>query len=248
MEPAFTSGDRCLVYQAAFGQGAELAADTAADSARPLGEWRNCDVPLELVARQHRRTRSEAKRQAWAFVRDYLLQKRAQEVARAEKKLLRQDLRDYAARAERVLKQASDESPDILMERLGTSVQAAWIGWQSTLARAQDTRVVGDLHAFRIATKVLRYRTELLFEIGAKPLKAQLNSLPDLQDVIGVWHDRQVFHRAVAEALARAEVLLNEMSAVRLLLAELAKDRSRRANEVVGAKSMRFRSCQPSLD
>ena len=199
---------------------------------RALGEWRNCDVLLELVARQHRRTRSEAKRQAWAFVRDYLLQKRAQEIARAEKKLLRQDLGDYAARAERVLKQASDENPDILMERLGASVQAAWIGWQSALTRAQETRAIGDLHAFRIATKVLRYRTELLFDIGAKPLKAQLDSLADLQDVIGVWHDRQVFHRAMAEALARAEVLLNEMPAVRLLLAELATDRSRRANEV----------------
>ena len=112
------------------------------------------------------------------------------------------------------------------MQRLGASVQEAWIAWQSALARAQETRAVGDLHAFRIATKVLRYRTELLYEVGAKPLKAQLKSLADLQDAIGVWHDRQVFHRAVAEALARAEVLLNEMPAVRLLLAELEKDRS----------------------
>ncbi len=199
---------------------------------RALGEWRNCDVLLEIVARQHRRTRSEAKRQAWAFVRDYLLQKRAKEVARAGKRLLREDLGDYAARAEKVLRQASDESPDVLMQRLGASVQAAWIAWQSALARAQETRAVVDLHAFRIATKVLRYRSELLFEIGAKPLKAELKSLADLQDAIGVWHDRQVFHRAVAEALARAEVLLNEMPAVRILLAELEKERSGQANEV----------------
>jgi CHAD domain-containing protein len=50
---------------------------------RALGEWRNCDVLLEMVAKQERRTRSEAKRQAWAFVRDYLRQKRGKEVARA---------------------------------------------------------------------------------------------------------------------------------------------------------------------
>ena len=199
---------------------------------RALGEWRNCDVLLELVARQHRLTRSEAKRQAWTIVRDYLLRKRAKEVARAGKRLLREDLGDYAARAEKVLRQPSDESPDILMQRVGASVQAAWIAWQSALARAQETRAVSDLHAFRIAAKVLRYRTELLFEVGAKPLKAQLKSLADLQNAIGVWHDRQVFHRAVAEALARAEVLLNEMPAVRLLLAELAKDRRRQADEV----------------
>ena len=199
---------------------------------RALGEWRNCDVLLEMVAKQQRRSRSEDKRRAWALVLDYLLQKRSKEVARAKKKLLRAELGDYATRAERVLRQTSDESPDILMQRLGASVQEAWIGWQSALARAQETRAVGDLHAFRSATKILRYRTELLFEIGAMPLKAQLKSLADLQDVIGVWHDRQVFHRAVAEALARAEVLLNEIPAVRLFLAELAKDRSRQADEV----------------
>ncbi|MGZ9269458.1 MAG: CHAD domain-containing protein [Candidatus Binatia bacterium] len=199
---------------------------------RALGEWRNCDVLLEIVARQHRRTRSEAKRQAWAIVRDYLLQKRAKEVARAEKRLVREDVGDYGARAEKALRQASAESPDVLMQRLDASVQAAWIAWQSALARAQETRAVVDLHAFRIATKVLRYRSELLFEIGAKPLKAELKSLADLQDAIGIWHDRQVFHQAVAEALARAEVLLNEMPAVRILLAELEKERSGQANEV----------------
>ena len=199
---------------------------------RALGEWRNCDVLIEIVAKQHRRTRSEAKRQAWKVVGDYLLQKRSKEVARAEKKVLREDLGDYAARAERVLRLAADESPEILARRLGESAQEAWIAWQSGLARAQETGATADLHAFRIATKVLRYRTELLYDAGAKQWKAQLRSLAILQDAIGVWHDRQVLHRAVAEALGRAEVLLNEMQAVRILLAELQKDRSRQADEV----------------
>lgn len=199
---------------------------------RALGEWRNCDVLLEIVAHQQRRTRSEAKRQAWAFVRDYLLQKRAKEVARSCKRLLREDLGEYAARTEKVLRQAADESPEILMQRLGDSVQEAWIAWQSGLARAQETRATADLHAFRVATKVLRYRTELICDAGAKPLKADLKSLATLQDAIGVWHDRQVLHRAIAEALGRAEVLLNQMQAVRILLAELEKDRSLQAGEV----------------
>ena len=199
---------------------------------RALGEWRNYDVLLEIVARQQRRTRSENKRRAWEFVRDYLLQRRAKEVARVGKRLLRQDVADYAALAHKLLSQPVEENPEVLMQRLSDSVQEAWIAWQSALARAQETRAADDLHAFRIATKVLRYRTELLYDVGAKQLKAQLKSLADLQDAVGVWHDHQVFHRAVAEALARAEVLLNEMQAVRLLLAELEKDRSRQANEV----------------
>ena len=139
---------------------------------RALGEWRNCDVLLELVARQHRLTRSEAKRQAWTIVRDYLLRKRAKEVARAGKRLLREDLGDYAARAEKVLRQASDESPDILMQRLCDGVQGAWTEWQSALTRAQETGALGDLHAFRIATKDLRYRTELLRDVGTQALKS----------------------------------------------------------------------------
>jgi CHAD domain-containing protein len=199
---------------------------------RALGEWRNCDVLLEIVARQQRRTRSEAKRQAWTFVREYLLQRRSKEVARAGKKLLRQDLGDYASLANRVLGQPPDESPEILMQRLGDSVRRAWTEWQSALIRAQETRAVNDVHAFRIATKDLRYRTELLYDVGHKHIKAQLKWLADLQDSLGVWHDRQVLDLAVAEAIARPDILLNELPTARLLLAELETDRSRAAQDV----------------
>jgi CHAD domain-containing protein len=199
---------------------------------RMLGEWRNCDVLLEIVARQQRRTRSEAKRRAWAFVRDYLLQKRSKEVARAGKKLLRQDLSSYVALADKLLGQPTDERPEILMQRLCDSVQEAWTQWQSALTRAQETRAVNDLHVLRIATKDLRYRTELLYDVGHRQLKAQLKWLADLQDALGVWHDRQVLHQAVAAAVARAEILLKELQTARILLAELETDRSRQSQDV----------------
>ncbi|MGE5215705.1 MAG: CHAD domain-containing protein [Chloroflexota bacterium] len=199
---------------------------------RALGEWRNCDVLLEIVARRERRTRSEAKRRAWNFVRDYLLRKRAKEVSRAEKKLMRQDLRGYTALVNRVLGEPPDESPEILMQRLRDSVREAWTEWHSALSRAQETRAVNDLHAFRIATKDLRYRTELLYDVGHKHLKAQLKWLADLQEVLGHWHDRQVLDRAVAEIIARADILLSEIEMARILLAELETDRSREPEDV----------------
>jgi CHAD domain-containing protein len=199
---------------------------------RALGEWRNSDVLLEIVARQQRRTRSEAKRRAWGFVRDYLLQKRSKEVARGVKKLLRQDLGNYAALAQKLIRRPPDESPEILIRRLCDSVQGAWTQWQSAYNRAQETRAVNDLHAFRIATKNLRYRTELLYDVGHKHLKAQLKWLADLQDAIGIWHDRQVLDQAVAAAVARAEILLNELPTARILLTELETDRSRQAQDV----------------
>jgi CHAD domain-containing protein len=199
---------------------------------RALGEWRNCDVLLEIVARQQRRTRSEGKRRAWAFVRDYLLQKRSRQVARAGKKLMRQDLENYAALVHRLLGQPPDENPEILMRRLCASVQGAWTKWQSALARAQETRAVDDLHVLRIATKDLRYRTELLYDVGDRQLKVQLKWLADLQEALGVWHDRQVFHQAVAKAVARPEILLNELQTARLLLAELETDRGRQSQDI----------------
>jgi CHAD domain-containing protein len=199
---------------------------------RALGEWRNCDVLFEIVERRQRRTRSDAKRQAWGFVRDYLLQKRAKEVTRAGKKLRRQELGDYAALAQKLLVRPAEESPELLMQRLCDGVEGAWTEWQSALTRAQETGALGDLHAFRIATKNLRYRTELLRDVGHKHLKAQLKWLADLQDAIGVWHDRQVLYQAVAKAVARTETLLHERPTVRILLAELEKDCKRERAEV----------------
>ena len=178
---------------------------------RALGEWRNCDVLLEIVERQQRRTRSDAKRGLGVLSRDYLLQKRAKEVTRAGKKLLRQDLEDYAAFARKLLGRSAEESPEILMRATLRQRAESLDKWQSALTRAQETGALGDLHAFRIATKDLRYRTELLHAVGHKKLKAQLKWLANLQDAIGVWHDRQVLHQAVAKAVARTEMLLHEL-------------------------------------
>jgi len=199
---------------------------------RALGEWRNCDVLLEIVGRRQRRTRSDAKRRAWSFVRDYLLQKRSKEVVRAGRKLLRQDLGNYPALAHRLLDQPPDASPEILLQRLRDSVQGAWTKWLSAASRARESCAVDDLHALRVATKALRYRTELLYDVGYKKMKAQLKWLAELQETIGVWHDRQVLHEAVAEAVARAEVLLNELPTARILLAELETDRSHDSEDI----------------
>ncbi len=96
--------------------------------------------------------------------------------------------------------------------------KAAWIAWQSALARAQEPGAVEDLHAFVSQQGFTLPDGTAFAAVGHRALKAQLKSLASSQDAIGVvWHDRQVFHQAVAEALARAEVLLNEMPAVRIL-------------------------------
>jgi CHAD domain-containing protein len=199
---------------------------------RALGEWRNADVLLEMVTKQQRRTRSDAKRQAWAWVSEYLQQKRSKEIARAERKLRRVNLENYASLVQGLLVQPCEDPPEVLVERLRGSARRAWSKWQSALSAARITRAPEDLHGLRIATKDLRYRTELLYELGIMQEKARLKWLATLQEALGVWHDRQVFDHAVAEALARPEFLLATLPAARILMAELAAHQGRQSSDV----------------
>jgi hypothetical protein len=74
-------------------------------------------------------------------------------------------------------------------------------------------------------------------------VKSQIKWLAELQEAQGFWHDRQVLDQAVAEAVARAEILLIELPAARILLAELETDQSRQSQEV--EKIFRLATEQP---
>lgn len=195
---------------------------------RTVGDWRNCDVVLKLVSKEQRRTRSQAKRKAWELVRGSLLRQRSNQVARARKKLQRQDLADFAGRMEKLIgRPGSDENTETLMMRLRSGIEAAWNKWQSSLVQAMNTHEAGDIHSLRIATKVLRYRIELLHHLGDANTEPLLNWLKELQEALGIWHDRQVLYQAMAEALAQPEFLLQEPDAARIMLTEMEKDRLR---------------------
>src|SRR5262249_46404147 len=105
---------------------------------------------------------------------------------------------------------------------LQTSLDTAAGKWQSSLADAERTRSVNELHEFRIATKKLRYRLELVRELerDAPPMLATLKSL---QRVLGKWHDREIADRMIAESLARPKILLREFRSAQTLLKELEK-------------------------
>jgi CHAD domain-containing protein len=194
---------------------------------RALGEWRNCDVLLDLVRRRLGRSRSETKRRAWELVHAYLLEKRGEEIGRARKKLLRQDPAGYADLAHRLLDHPPSDIADTIVGRLYASVGDAWDSWQSALTRASDTRAVADMHALRVATKSLRYRAELVHDVGPERMKLELTWLAALQEALGAWHDRQLLQQAVAEAVGHADTLLNDLSRARILLADLDAERRR---------------------
>ncbi len=193
---------------------------------RALGEWRNCDVALELVARERRKTRSQSKRRAWELVTEYLRERRARQMALARQKVLRYDLPDFASRVQKLLDEpAGAKDGEAVGAVLRAGAETAWTRWQSTLAVAQETRDADDIHGFRIASKRLRYRIELLNDLGNKDVWTLIQWLKALQEAVGLWHDRQTLFQVTAECLARREFLLRETKAARTLLAELEKDR-----------------------
>lgn len=204
---------------------------------RALGQWRNCDVVLKLASKQLRRTRSREKKQAWGLVRDYLLQERGDQVARARKKLRRQDLADLVGRIEKLMVQSGgQQETEALMARLRAGVEAAWTKWQFSLAQAMEARERGDIHALRIASKTLRYRIELVHDLGDANTQPLLEWLKELQEALGIWNDRQALYQAMADAMARPEFLLRKPDIARMLLTEMEKDHLRQetaTNEIL---------------
>jgi len=190
---------------------------------RTLGAWRNCDVVLQRLARRQRQTRSPEKRRAWALVIDSVRKCREREVRRARRRLVRLGLFDLAEEVEALLKApgasrdgASASPPDV--------VSAARAQWQAALARALEDRRVENIHGFRIQTKRLRYRIELLRDLGAQDTAAPLEWLRSLQDALGGWHDRLELGRCIAEALATPETLQDQPRMSIILLKELERE------------------------
>lgn len=198
---------------------------------RTLGDWRNCDVGLELAVRKQ--DQPETLGQAWGFVLDYLRENRANQVDRARRKLVKYDLAELAIKVKRLLSRLpDDDAADALLVRVQASLDSIQVEWRAMLLQAQKTREVSDIHAFRVATKRLRYRAELLRDLGDDDERPLIDGLKKLQEGLGRWHDRQVLHRMMAQSLARPDFLLREPEAARLLLAEMEKDRYTQAHAV----------------
>ena len=193
---------------------------------RALGEWRNGDVLLDTVARSARRARSAARRRLLGLLSADLAERRRREIRRARRAILRLDLgtlRDDVAALLRELP-ANGSTP---RSRLEGALQEGWREWHEAIELAAKTRSIEDVHALRIAGKRLRYRMEIMSELGGTGWKPVLAWLKSLQERLGDWHDRQVLYAATARALSRPEVFLESSNAVRAALAEMESERRR---------------------
>jgi CHAD domain-containing protein len=150
-----------------------------------VGEWRNCDVALEILDRR----RAEGRKRD-VCDREKVQARRARQIDKARRRLRQEDL-DRLAAAVRIAASRCGPGTDV-RSRVRLGVERAWREWKSSLSPARADPSVRNVHALRIATKRLRYRVELARDLGERPARDVLPLLEELQDAIGRWHDRQV--------------------------------------------------------
>lgn len=187
---------------------------------RLLGEWRNCDVLLDLVAQEGDGSETPEK-DAWTVIHDYLVEKRSQQIRRCRRKMAKYERLDFSGKLDKILASRVNEDDTELLARTRAAEAAAKQQWLLALTQAEISCAPEDIHQFRIATKRLRYRTEVIQKVGGKGQSSRLHSLKNLQDLLGRWHDRQSLQQVIAEALANPKLLLQTPTIGRILLEKL---------------------------
>jgi CHAD domain-containing protein len=192
---------------------------------RALGECRNVDVTLALIDNKHSAptVSNSTQQQSWDLLRDYLRDKRARQISRARDELAQHDITQFVLRTQSLL--PPDELAQEPQELLKQSVEAALADWNKTLREAQENPQVDQIHALRIAGKRLRYRVELLADLGNASAKPRVKSLKLLQDELGDWHDRYILLQFIVEFIGRPDFLVDHPAVGRALLAEMERER-----------------------
>jgi CHAD domain-containing protein len=190
-----------------------------------LGRPRNLDVIVELVQEKISAAGNPVVRDAWDQLRTQLKDRRARAIERSREKLRGLDIVKLAARYRAIVDGA--DGGGALEENLRQSIAEGLADWREAVATAMGDLRPEQVHALRIATKRLRYRLELLAELGDGPAKARIKSLRVLQDQMGTWHDRQILLQTCAEFLSRKDFLATHPGPARALLVEMERERRR---------------------
>lgn len=172
---------------------------------------------------------------------------RAKEFVRARKQLRRMDINDFIQKTQRLLRAGKAENG--LGSNFRQSLDQSLVQWHETLDQAKNKRDPECLHSLRLAGKRLRYRWELLAELGEGDAKSRIKSLKALQDKLGVWHDRHVLSQFLEEFIGRPNFPRDHPDLYRAL--ELEMESERRDNDAAidgilkQAEEFRVRQTQP---
>jgi CHAD domain-containing protein len=199
---------------------------------RALAGWRDCDVLIDLLERKARRVRNPEEKKAYAMIGDLALSKRDRGIRRARRKLATRKLFTLGHRAVKFLEELAQGESQDAAEVMASSAAAGYAEWRQSLSRACESFDPAEVHAFRIQTKQLRYRIELVRDLGERDAEPALDFLRSLQDVLGSWHDHVELFRLTAEALADSEFLLKHARLVALLLRKADREQAVQSKRV----------------
>jgi CHAD domain-containing protein len=190
-----------------------------------LGPCRNLDVNLDLIKEKHQHASAAAVQRAWSTVQQELETSRAPLVERARREITRQDLFNLIARTKALIEAAASDTDPV--ERIDKSIAKSMKAWQEAFESATEKRDGIHLHRLRILGKQLRYRVELLAELGETKAKPLVDALKELQNALGEWHDRSVLIEYLGKFLVQGYFLVDHPDIGRALLTEMEKEKLR---------------------
>ena len=190
-----------------------------------LGPCRDLDVNLALLDAKPEQSAGGSVQRAWQSMADELASQRRALIARSRHDIAAQDLFKFINRVQSLLvPQESDFEP---LEQITAAMAKAMEGWRKSFEAARERPDPAALHALRIAGKKLRYRAELLADLGQAKVRPLVKTLQAIQTALGDWHDRSVLLHRVAEFIGRPGFLADHPDIGRILLAEMEKERLR---------------------
>ena len=198
---------------------------------RALGDCRNFDVMRELIQERIDAASNPVVRDAWDQLKVHLQEKHKRELIRARGELSQCDIVDFVNRTQTLL--GSLASPEEIDPILTKSIARALEEWTEAVGGTKQSQAPEQIHALRIAVKRLRYRIELLAELGDSSAKVQVKTLRTLQDQLGRWHDHHVLMQLAGKFLGRSDFLFTHPDLSRALLVEMERER-RRNDTAVG--------------
>jgi CHAD domain-containing protein len=192
---------------------------------RALGPCRNLDVNLALIKEKRKHAGATLVQHAWEAVQTDLDERRGPALKRARPIIAQHDVFAFIARTKSLIKGAERDADPV--EVLDRAAAQSMKPWEDSFRSAYEHRDEPHLHELRIATKRLRYRAELLADLGQAKAKRLVAALKELQTMLGDWHDRWVLLHHVAEFIGRPNFLASHPDMSRALLAEIEKEKLR---------------------
>jgi CHAD domain-containing protein len=193
---------------------------------RTLGDVRNCDVMLKHVEGRLARRRS-SDQEAWAAVKQYLLERRSDSFARATRKLSKMNLALFYLHAKEILGRVkpSPETGGVshslalpdgaafepFPERLTQALVGVWSDFEKQVAVSRQEATPPSIHAARICAKRLRYLLEVVNQFGIPGSAGALAWLKKIQQCLGDWHDTEVLEQMMIEMIAKPTFLRDQL-------------------------------------